>query len=117
MNMSKKHKTIVGAMLILALLIVLPILGQRSGFDDGREAGMNAGVIEGQALGRQEALGEGSQWYCVHAADSPDSEAMFCMDDAVKWSQMCAQAKAAGEGNPGLTILGCPIGTFIPVAE
>lgn len=113
--MSTKHKRIIGAMLVLTLLVVLPILGQRSGFKDGREAGVAAGVIEGQNLGRSELLAEGSQWYCIQA--DTGAKALFCTDDAAAWAAMCGQAKASAEANPGLTILGCPIGTFIPASE
>jgi hypothetical protein len=112
--MSKKHKILV-AVLLGALILLLPILGQHRGFKDGKEAGRAAGLVEGQNQGRSDLLAEGSQWYCIHA--ETEAKAMFCTDDVVAWASMCEQAKANGEVNPGLTILGCPIGTFIPASE
>jgi DNA-binding LacI/PurR family transcriptional regulator len=116
MSMSKKHKTVIGAMLILVLLVVLPILGQRSGFDDGRAAGFKAGFAEGEVKNAA-LLDRGEQWLCVHARDSPTGTAMFCTSDAVAWAMMCEAAKANAEVNTNLDILGCPVGIFIPMND
>jgi len=112
--MSKKRK-IVMTVLLVASFLLLPIMGHRVGLDSGRADGVATGLVEGQNQGRAELLAEGSQWYCIEAKTG--AKAMFCTDDAEAWASMCTQARANGEVNPGLTIVGCPIGTFITASE
>ena len=111
--MSNKLKITI--IILVVLIFLLPVLGQHKGFKNGEKEGLSAGLIEGQNQGRSELLAEGSQWYCIQA--ETEAKALFCTDDAVSWASMCEQAKANGEVNPGLTIEGCPVGTFIPTLE